>query len=218
MSGSASLRVTLHGRGTHASTPYLGNDPIAAACHLGVAYQTAITRSFSLFEPALLTVGSIHAGSAANIIPAMAEMELTVRAPSEDSFTRALGLVEDVTRHVSAAMGVTADIAVEAQVCPLVNDSREASLVEEVVKDVFGAEQMIAMPSPRLSAEDFAFVLREVPGTFTFLGAHCGQGDYASAPGNHSPEARYAESVIADGAAFLATVAARKLDTICERR
>jgi len=211
MSGSASLRVTLHGRGTHASTPYLGNDPIVAACHLVVAYQTAITRSFSLFDPALLTVGSIHAGTASNIIPATATLDLTVRAPSEESFTQVRALVDEVSRNIAAAMGVTADIEVMAEVCPLVNDHAEAALVEKVVTNLFGAERMIVMPTPRLSAEDFALVLREIPGVFVFLGAHTGSGDYRSAPGNHSPEARYAENVIADGAAFLTTVALQRL-------
>jgi amidohydrolase len=211
MSASATVRVTLHGRGTHASTPYLGSDPIAAACHLVIAYQTAITRSFSLFDPALLTVGAIHAGTAANVIPAAATMDMTVRAPSQEAFARVIAMVEDVSRNIAAAMGVAMDMAVESEVCALVNDPDEVALVGEVVSDLFGEERMIVMPAPRLSAEDFAFILRQVPGAFVFLGAHSGDGDYTTAPGNHSPDARYAESVMADGAAYMATIAMRRL-------
>lgn len=211
MSASATLRVTLHGRGTHASTPYLGSDPIAAACHLAIAYQTAITRSFSLFDPVLLTVGAIHAGTAANIIPETATMDMTVRAPSGDAFARVISMVEDVSQNLAAAMRVGVNLTIESEVCPLVNDAGEVALATEVVRDLFGNERMIVMPTPRLSAEDFAFILGQVPGAFVFLGAHTGDGDYATAPGNHSPDARYAESVMADGAAFLATIAMRRL-------
>jgi amidohydrolase len=211
MAAADELHITVRGAGGHGSQPHLARDPIPAACEMVTALQTFVTRSFDTRDPVVVTVGSFHAGTKANIIPDEARFDLTIRSFSRESHAMAGAGVRRVLDGIAAAHGVTVDVHVEMGYPVTVNDDAEAEHAAGAIRDLFGAERFAWMPGPIGAAEDFSFVLDQVPGAFVFLGA-CPPGrDPATAPFNHAPDAAFDDAVLADGALLLAELALRRL-------
>jgi hippurate hydrolase len=210
MAASDGLFVTVRGAGGHGSTPYLARDPVTAAAEMVTALQTMVTRCFDVFDPVVLTVGMFHAGTRRNIIPDEACFEATVRTFSERAHERMSVECVRVCRGVAAAHGLDVDVRYEREYPLTVNDGEHAAFVSGVVDEVFGAERGEPMAVPLTGSEDFSRVLAEVPGCYSMLGA-CPTGDYETAPGNHSPLARFDDSVLPDGVLLHAQLAIRAL-------
>nr|WP_152486306.1 M20 family metallopeptidase [Nocardiopsis sp. EMB25] len=211
MSGSDVLRVTVRGAGGHGSAPHTGRDPVPAACEMVTALQNHVTRTYDIFDPVVVTVGRLVAGTQNNVLPHQAEFEATVRCYSEANHARLQENLPALVRGIAAAHGLEADVEYEVQYPPTVNDDAEAAFALETVHDLFGEERGFVSPVPASGSEDFSFVLREVPGVMLMLGATPPDADPATAPGNHSPDARYDDSVLPAQAALLAELAARRL-------
>jgi hippurate hydrolase len=212
MAAAEVLDVTVHGHGGHGSQPHHAADPIPATCEIVLALQTLVTRKFDIFDPVVITVGSLHAGTADNVIPDSAHFLATVRSFSPASRERvreaALGLVRDI----ATAHGLTATAEFTNSYPVTVNDQAEAQFAADVVTDVLGEGRHVGLRNPMAGAEDFSYVLEEVPGAFVMLGA-CPQGtDPATAPFNHSADACFDDAVLADGAVLYAELALRRLN------
>ncbi len=212
MAAADELHVTVTGAGGHGSQPHLAKDPIPAACEMVTALQTFVTRSFDAFDPVVLTVGSFHAGTKANIIPAEARFDLTIRSFSHDAHARVLSGVDDVLNGIARAHGVSVGVHVEMDYPVTVNDDTEAEFAAETIGELYGPERFAWAPNPMTTAEDFSYVLEDVPGAFVFLGACPPDRDPATAPFNHAPDAEFDDAVLADGAALLAELAVRRLN------
>ncbi|MBB5131966.1 hippurate hydrolase [Thermocatellispora tengchongensis] len=211
LAAADTLRVTVRGRGGHGSSPHLALDPIPAACEMVTALQTMVTRSFDAFDPVVVTVGTFHAGTADNVIPDEAVFEVTIRTFSAGNRAsvreRAVRLVEGI----AAAHGLEAETAFGIGYPLTVNDAAEAAFAGETAEDLFGTGRYFVAPRPIAGSEDFSYVLEEVPGAFVALGACPPDLNPATAAYNHSPEARFDDAAIPDGAALLAALAARRL-------
>lgn len=207
LAASDTLRVTVHGAGGHGSSPQHARDPVTAISEMVTSLQTMVTRRFDVFDPAVISVGSLHAGSTSNVIPETAEFEATVRTFSEVTRERVREAVPRLLDGIAAAHGV--DVAVEQipGYPPTVTDADETSFAVDTVHELFGAERHQSMTNPIAGSEDFSRVLDSVPGSFIGLGAVPAGVDPASAPFNHSPHARYDDAVLADGAALYAQLA-----------
>jgi hippurate hydrolase len=211
MSAADQVRVTVLGRGGHGSQPHHAKDPIPAACEMVTALSTHVTRAHSIFDPVVVTVGSFHAGTAENIIPAAAQFEATVRSFSPEARGKVRRGITDVLTGIAHAHGLEVEIDHRDGYPVTVNDDVEAEFVGATITDLYGAERFSWMANPEPGSEDFSFVLAAVPGAFVFLGA-CPPGlDPATAPANHAPQARFDDGVLADGAALLAELAVRRL-------
>lgn len=206
--GADRLVVRLIGKGGHGSAPHLSLDPVPAACELVLAIQSLVTRRFSPWDPVVVTVGRISAGSTANIIPEACEMEATVRTFSPESRDLVWRLLRQSAEGVAAAHGLRAEVEILPGYPVTVNDSDEWARVTSTVTHLFGADRLDEVAVPFSASEDFAFVLQEVPGVFVGLTAAVPGG-----PGenNHSPRAAFDDSVLPDGAALLAELALRRL-------
>lgn len=110
---------------------------------------------------------------------------------------------------VAAAHGLTATTEVVESYPPTVNDVAEHDLACEVVDDLFGAGTYVERPAPEMGAEDFSFVMEQVPGAYLYLSG-CSTDDPATAPDNHSPRAEFDDSVLWQAAAWLAETALRR--------
>ncbi|WP_035697636.1 M20 metallopeptidase family protein, partial [Glycomyces tenuis] len=210
MSASAGLFVRVVGAGGHGSRPHKALDPVPAACEMVTALQTLVTRRFSTFEPVVVTVGSLHAGTKRNIIPDDAVFEATVRTFSQDTAERVAEQAVRLCEGIAAAHGLTAEVRYDGEYPATVNRAEEADFVAETVRELFGAERYLEMPEPNMGSEDFSRVLQAVPGSYLFLGA-CAGDDHTLAAANHSPRAAFDDSVLADGAALLAELAVRRM-------
>jgi hippurate hydrolase len=209
MAASDGLFVTVRGSGGHGSSPHLAGDPIPAACEMVLALATRLTRALDAFAPVVLTVGTFHAGTQRNIIPAT--FEATVRT-FDPAVRRAVEeLSREVCRGVAAAHGVAADVRYAHEYPLTVNDPAETDFAFGVAEELFGPRAAVRMPNPIMGSEDFSRVIAQVPGAMLFLGALVGDRDVATAPSNHSPLAAFDDAVLAQGAAFYAALAVHRL-------
>ncbi len=205
------ITVTVHGRGGHASQPQLAADPIPAACEMVLALQTMVTRSFDVFDPVVVTVGSLHAGTTDNVIPEQARFLATARSYSDKSSNALAELVPRLISDIASAHGLTADVEYAREYPVTVNDAAEAAFAGETIATAFGAERGETAQFPITGAEDFSFVLAEVPGACVFLGACPADRDPQTAPTSHSALAVFDDAALADGTALYAELALRRL-------
>jgi hippurate hydrolase len=211
MASSQVLEVTVHGQGGHASTPHRAADPIPAACEMVTALQTMVTRRFDIFDPVVITVGTFHAGTASNVIPDQASFEATVRTFSPVAWHRVRESALAVVNSIAGAHGLTATTGFRDGYPVTVNDDAEARFAAGVATGLLGEAGCVAQANPLTGAEDFSFVLEQVPGAFLMLGA-CPPGtDPQTAPTNHAADAVFDDSVLATGAALYAELALRRL-------
>ncbi|MGH3796279.1 MAG: M20 metallopeptidase family protein [Pseudonocardiaceae bacterium] len=204
MGSSDVLRVVVTGRGGHASAPQNAIDPIPAAAAMVGAMQTMVTRTLNVFDPAVVTVSRITAGTNSNIIPEHAELEGTIRALSEHTRAKVHEELHRVCEHVAAAHGCTCEVEIEHGYPVTVNDDDVGVQVIDVARQVLGDRHGELMPDPMMGAEDFSYVLAKVPGAMAFLGA-CPPGcEPDSAPSNHSNRVVFDESAMVYGVALYA--------------
>jgi len=207
MAAADVLRVTVHGRGGHASAPHDTLDPVPAAAAMIGALQTMVTRRVSALEPAVLTIAHLRAGSTSNVIPETAFLEGTLRTLSDPVRTLLREQVTLVCQHTAAAYGCTASVEIEAGYPIAVNDAMEAGTVEAVAGELLGPGRVGPMETPILGAEDFAYILDQVPGALAFLGG-CPPGrEPSEAAPNHSNRVVFDESAMVDGVAVYAGLA-----------
>jgi amidohydrolase len=205
------ITVTVHGRGGHASQPHLAADPIPAACEMVIALQTMVTRKFDVFDPVVITVGSFHAGTTDNVIPDQARFLATARSYSASARTALADLVPRLISDIASAHGLTADAEYATEYPVTVNDVAEAEFAVQTIADAFGPGRGETAEFPLTGAEDFSFVLEEVPGAFVMLGACPPDRDPQDAPTNHSAVAVFDDAALADGTALYAELALRRL-------
>jgi len=205
------ITVTVRGRGGHASMPHQAADPIPAACEMVTALQTLVTRKFDVFDPVVITVGSFHAGTTDNVIPDEARFLATARSFSEASRSALAELVPRLIGDIARGHGLTAEAIYSAEYPVTVNDAAEAAFAGETVTALFGAERAERAEFPLTGAEDFSFVLEQVPGAFVMLGACPPGSDPLTAPTNHSAHAVFDDAALADGTALYAELALRRL-------
>ena len=169
--------ISLRGRGGHASMPHDAVDPIPAACEIAQALQTMVTRSISAFEPVVLTVGKIEAGTTNNVIPETAEMRGTFRSLSERSRDLARTGLQRVVEGVSSAHGLEASFQIDPGYPVTVNAGPFSAFASETLRESFGSSAFVEAPHPLMGAEDFSYLLQKVPGAMFFLGARPANAD-----------------------------------------
>jgi amidohydrolase len=207
MAAADVIRVTVSGRGGHASAPHDALDPVPATAAMVGALQTAVTRRIDTHQPVVLTIAHIMAGTTNNVIPETAVLEGTLRSLSETTRATMYEEIRRVCRHTAMAHGCTAEVEIEPGYPVTVNDSGAADHVSTLAGDVLGHDNVVTMPSPIMGAEDFSYVLAEVPGALAFLGG-CPPGvDPALAPPNHSNRVVFDEEAMAAGVAVYAGLA-----------
>jgi len=209
MAASAGLYVRVIGAGGHGSSPHLAKDPVPAAAEMVVALQTLATRTFDAWDPVVITVGSFHAGTKRNVIPADAVFEATIRTFSAANAEKVAAATVRLCEHIAAAHGLAVEVRFDGEYPLTVNDDDEWAFAKQTAADLFGDDRVVEMQNPLAGSEDFSRVLDEVPGAYVFLGATV--GDPATAASNHSPLAVFDDAVLPDGAALLAELAVGRL-------
>ncbi|RXS87875.1 amidohydrolase [Streptomyces sp. TM32] len=211
MAATNNVDVTVIGAGGHASAPHRAKDPVPAACEMVTALQTMVSRTCDPFDPVVLTIGSLHAGTRRNVIPETVRMEGTVRTFSTRAQNRMQDAVVTLVRQIAAAHGLRAEVEFTKRYPVTVNDERETAFVRSTVTETFGEHRFRPLAHPLTGAEDFSRILAEVPGSLVMLGAAPAGADPSTVANNHSPYAEFDEGVLCDGAALYADLATRRL-------
>jgi hippurate hydrolase len=205
------IRIAVVGRGGHASMPHDALDPVPVACEIVTALQAYVARQVSVFDPAVVTIGKIEAGTTHNVIPETARLLGTMRTLSPQTRERVQAGIRRLAEGIAAAHGARAEVSFERGYPVTLCDARAVGLGRQVAESLFGSGAWRTMESPIMGAEDFAYVLERVPGAMFFLGAAAGEDEPAACCGLHSNRMVLDERVMARGAALLAEVAARFL-------
>ena len=211
MASSDSMRIVVTGRGGHASEPHRALDPIPVACEIVQALQTMVTRSIDVFDPTIVTVAKIVAGTTTNVIPETAEIVGTIRAVSERTRMKVHDGIRRVAEGVAAAHAASVDVQVTLGYPVTVNGADFTDFSMGVATDLLGADRVIRLPNPVMGAEDFSYVIERVPGTMMFLGGTPQDRSLATAAPNHSNRVYFDEAAMTDGVATYAAVALRHL-------
>lgn len=214
MSASDGLFVTVLGAGGHGSAPHSAKDPVTAAAEMVTALQVMITRQFNMFDPVVLTVGVLQAGTKRNIIPDSARFEATIRTFSEAARDRMMTAIPQLLKGIASAHGLEVDVDYRGEYPMTVTDEDETHTAENVISGMFGESRLSRWATPISGSEDFSRVLAEVPGTFVGLSAVPRGVDHTTSPFNHSPYATFDDGVLSDGAALYAELAVSRIATL----
>lgn len=202
LAAADSASITLTGKGGHGSMPHNANDPIPVACELVQAFQTFVTRRIDPFDPIVLTVGRIQAGTTNNVIPESAEMDITVRSFSKSSRDKAHEGIHRLARSVAEAHEMKAEVVINEGYPPTLNDAGMTDVVARAARKLLGDDGFVEMSAPVMGAEDFSFVLQRYPGAFAFLGVAPKGVDPGEAPACHSNRMTIDETAMAAGIAM----------------
>jgi hippurate hydrolase len=211
MAATDVIRITVRGRGGHASEPHGALDPIAVAAEIVLALQAMVTRRIDVFDPAVVTIAQITSGTTNNIIPDSAFLFGTIRTVSEATRERVRAGVRRVAEGVAAAHDAAVDVDLEPGYPVTINDPEYADFVLDTARGLLGRDRVVEMPAPIMGAEDFSYVLQEVPGAMAFLGGRPEGIDPDTAPKNHSNLVVFDESAMPVGIALYTAVAIRHL-------
>lgn len=187
--------ITIVGKGGHGAEPQSTVDPVLATASLITALQSVVSRNVDPQEMAVVTVGSIHGGSASNVIPESVALKLTMRAFTEATRGLLSERVPALARAQAASFGAVAEVDYRRGFPSLINHPAETEFARSVALQAFGADRLVDDFKPRTASEDFAFMLEEKAGSYLFVG----NGD--SAP-LHSTSYDFNDAIIAPAARY----------------
>lgn len=214
MSASDGLFVTVHGVGGHGSAPFAAKDPVTAAAEMVTALQNMVTRQFDIFDPVVISVGVLRAGTVRNIIPDTAYFEATVRSFSDRAQQKLQESVPRLLENIARAHGLEVTVNYQLEYPTTVNDEAETDFARRAVEELFDSTSYRAMRNPMAASEDFSRVLNQVPGSFLMLSALPPGADLDTAEYNHSPYATFDDSVLSRGTALYTHLAISKLQAL----
>jgi len=203
MAAADSFRITVRGRGGHASTPQQGPDAVLVASEIVTGMQALVSRVRDPCDPVVVSVGSIHGGTRHNILPDEVTLEGTVRTlepATRDLVERSL---RRRVRAIASSLGARVSIAYRRGYPSLINPAGATSTVARALEVEFGRDHVVEVGRPLMGAEDFSRFLERVPGTFLRLGV----GAEGRAASLHSAAFAPDERALVIGAATLAAAA-----------
>jgi hippurate hydrolase len=206
MASADRMDIIVQGFGGHAAMPHLARDPIVAAAEIVLAAQTIVSRVVDPLEPAVVSIASIHAGDAYNIIPDKVEMRVGFRTLSDEVAGIIATELKRICEGVAAAHNMTV-VLKPSDTTPYpttVNHPKETDIAVEAMRAVAGAEGVLDNIKPVMGSEDFSFMLKRVPGCYIFMG----NGDTAPV---HHPAYDFNDEAIPYGVAFWSELARRVL-------
>ena len=192
------------GGGAHGARPHEARDPIVALASVVTALQTIVARRLNPATPGVVSVGSIHAGTAPNVIPERAQLSGTVRAVDASSRELMLSEVKRISEAVASGLGVEAHVTLDLGTPPIVNPPGATAWARTAASTILGAENVVPLGFLNMAGEDFAHYMERVPGCFLRIGAREPNGPVIPA---HAPKFYAAEESIFVGAAVLAECA-----------
>ncbi len=211
MASSDYATITLNGVGGHGAMPHRAADPIVAAASIVMALQTIVARNIDPLQPAVVTVGALHAGKANNVIPASATLELSVRALDRDVRDTLERRIKALVAAQAESFGVSARVDWKPGYAVLINTPAETAFAREVAVELVGADKVTLQGPPLTGSEDFAFMLERVPGSYLLVGN--GDGDSAGACMVHNPGYDFNDDNVDIGSAYWVLLARRFLAT-----
>ena len=214
MAGTCAFEIKVRGHGCHAAMPNQGVDTLVVASQLVLALQSVVSRNLHPCESAVVSVTQIHGGEAFNIIPDDAVLRGTIRTFKPEVQTLVEQAIERLCSGIANAFGAQIDAHFDLRYPPTVNSTAETALCRQTAEVLLGEDKVRKDELPSMGAEDFAFMLREKPGCYVWLGNGPGTGGCSL----HNPHYDFNDDVLIYGISYwvrlvetaLATTAAEK--------
>lgn len=164
------INIIVHGRGGHGAMPESAADPVVAGASIVMALQTIVSRNIPPFEPAVVTVGSFHAGSASNIIPHEARMVVGIRSFNPEIRNTLIEHIRDIATGQAQSYGMQASVEVQPSYDATINPPAETAFVRKQARLFAGPDNVMDLERPLMGSEDFTYMLQACPGCFFFIG------------------------------------------------
>lgn len=191
--------IDIKGRGGHGARPHEATDAVVVAGLLISATQTLVSREINPVYPSVVTIGTVRAGSAPNVIAEHAKLEGTIRTTLPEVRDHLHAGLRRVARAMGELHNAEVDVRISEGYPPVVNTSREAQIAHRAAQTVVGEAGLVAMDHPSMGSEDFSYYLHQIPGCYVRFGARIQEREYLPL---HSPEFDINEDVLKVGAAF----------------
>ena len=211
MAATDTIHIDIMGKGGHASQPHYTRDPIPVACEIVTALQSLVTRRVEAFDPVVLSITKIEAGTTSNVIPESARLLGTLRSFSEKSRATAKEGIVRIAEGIARAHDVEAKVRLDQGYPVTINDDKFVGFASGVATDLFGTRGYIDLPAPLMGAEDFSYVLQKMPGCMMFLGVAPCDVSHHHAHACHSNRMMMDEDAMANGIALHAAITHRFL-------
>ncbi|MDY0746742.1 M20 aminoacylase family protein [Paucibacter sp. R3-3] len=196
--------ITVRGKGGHGAQPQETVDPIVVSAHLITALQSIVSRNVNPLDMGVVTIGAIHGGFAANVIPDSVELKLTARSFKPEVRELLRQRVPALAKAQAESFGATAEVVYQWGYPAVINHDEETDFARTVAQETLGSGKVDANFRPRTASEDFAYMLQEKPGSYLFIG----NGESASL---HSPKYDFNDAILAPAATYWARLAERYL-------
>ncbi|WMT87775.1 M20 family metallopeptidase [Pelagibacterium sp. 26DY04] len=170
MAGTDQFAIDIEGHGGHAAMPHLATDPVIVAAHLITGLQTLVSRNVDPIRSAVLSVTTVNAGTAYNVIPRTARLTGTVRTLDEDVRQQMEEGIKRLAPQLAQAFGAKATVNWLPGYPVTVNAPRQTDFAAEIAREVAGEERVVANVDPTMGGEDFAYMLNARPGAYIFIG------------------------------------------------
>ncbi|MEO8054003.1 MAG: M20 family metallopeptidase [Acidobacteriota bacterium] len=200
------FRIDVTSPGGHAASPHETRDAVVAAALVVTALQTVVARRLSPLQPAVVSVTSVHGGSAFNVLPESVTLTGTCRSFDRDARERLAALVPEIAALAAAAAGCAATTVYETRTPPLVNHPGEAARARRAADVLLGVGRATA-ECRTMGGEDFSEFLERVPGAFAFVGAARTDGPHGPCGPHHAPDFDFDERALLHAARLLAAYA-----------
>jgi amidohydrolase len=171
LSAPAVFEITIKGKGGHAAMPHTTIDPLPAMVSIYQAIQTIPSRNIDALENTVISVTTMNAGTAFNIVPDDAKLTGTVRSMKTDNHAGVKERMQEICDHTSAAFRCTATLMYQSGFPATVNDPDKTRFAAQVARQVAGDAGVVDDAPPLMGSEDFSYMLEERPGAYVFLGA-----------------------------------------------
>ncbi len=198
MAGTCTFEIEVCGKGCHAAMPHQGADTLVAASHLVVSLQTVVSRNLDPCEAAVVSVTQIHGGEAMNVIPDDAVLRGTIRYFKPEVLELAEESIQRICSGIESLFGVTVKVSFDRRYPPTINSVAEAEICQEVGTDLVGGDRVRTADLPSMGAEDFAYMLKEKPGCYIWLGNGAGAGSCSL----HNPHYDFNDDILALGISY----------------
>jgi len=204
MAGADFFDIRITGRGAHGAHPHQAIDPIAVAITLAQAMQTIVSRNTDPRYPTVVSITQIHAGSAYNVIPESAHLAGTVRTFRDEVRELVRTRIRALASGIAASFAASIEVDIRDIFTVLENHEAQTLAATEAAREIVGEALLEAAPRPKMASEDFADMLRAVPGAYFWLGQTPG-------PAVHNPGYIFDDGILPIGASLLARIAERQL-------
>jgi len=198
------FKIKILGRGAHGAWPENSIDPISVGAQVVNGIYMIKAREISALDPAVISIGMIHAGTANNIIPMSLEIEGTTRSINQDTRQRIADRMEQVVKNTCEAHGAAYEFEFNKDYDITANNPDMADFVIKAANDVGYGTDVLALTSPVMGSEDMSFFLNEVPGAYYFLSSIAPQDGQVF--GHHHPKFMLDESVFHKGVAVFVQI------------